>query len=63
MATYTKLKYGGTALSYLSFLILLIALPAPKFIGAETIETIQLFFFSLLLTTPIQSWPPAYISL
>jgi hypothetical protein len=41
----------------------LIALPAPKFIGAETIETIQLFFFSLLLTTPIQSWPPAYISL
>jgi len=52
LSTYTKLKYGGYTAGYLSFLILLIALPAPKFIGPETIETVQLFLFSLLLTTP-----------
>lgn len=33
LQTYQKLKFGGYTLGYLSFLILLIALPAPKFIG------------------------------
>lgn len=53
LATYINLKYGGYTAGDLSFLILLIALPAPKFIGPETVEIVQLMFFSLLLTNPI----------
>jgi hypothetical protein len=46
----------------IGLLVLLIALPAPKFIGVETVETLQLFFYSLLLI-PLKLWSPAFQTL
>jgi hypothetical protein len=54
------ISYGSTTAGYVSMFILLFALPAPKFIGIETVQIIQLFFFSILLANPISYWSPIY---
>ncbi len=54
---------GMTVQTILNVLLLLIGLFSPKFIGLESILTLQLIFYSQLLITNVSKIPPGFVFL
>ena len=59
-SAYTTLGYLTLVSLILSIVSLLLGFMTPKFIGLESILTLQLLYYSRLLIVDIQRWPPGF---